>query len=71
MYIRKLKEQNPEAKLDESISVGKFLDELKDETDILVGFTIFLAEEFLKDRKPRMGENEGEDDKASEIVRDT
>ena len=29
------------------MSVGSFLDELKDESDLLVGFSLFLAEEFL------------------------
>ena len=31
------------------MGIGKFLDELKDEPDLLVGFTLFLSEEFLKD----------------------
>lgn len=35
------------------MGVGKFLDELKDEPDLLVGFSIFIAEEFLKD--PSLG----------------
>lgn len=47
MYIHKLKSKHPNANLEERMSVGKFLDEMKDEPDILVGFTIFLAEEFL------------------------
>ena len=48
MYISELKRTNPESKIDPKMGVGRFLDELKDEPDILVGFTIFLAEEFLK-----------------------
>ena len=47
MYIHNLKSKHPNANLEERMSVGKFLDEMKDEPDILVGFTIFLAEEFL------------------------
>ena len=31
------------------MGIGKFLDEMKDEKELLVGFTIFLSEEFLKD----------------------
>lgn len=53
MYIHNLKSKHPNANLDERMSVGKFLDEMKDEPDILVGFTIFLAEEFLtQNQKP-------------------
>ena len=29
--------------------VGKFLAEMKDESDILVGFSVFLAEEILQE----------------------
>ena len=50
MFIKELKEKNPSANLDEKMSVGKFLDELKDEPDVLVGFSVFLAEEFLTER---------------------
>ena len=35
------------------MGVGKFLAELKDEPDLLVGFSVYLAEEFLKD--PSLG----------------
>ena len=50
MYIRELKLKNPDIpKIEESMPVGKFLAEMKDESDILVGFSIFLAEEFLQD----------------------
>lgn len=48
MYISELKRTNPGSNIDPKMGVGRFLDELKDEPDILVGFTIFLAEEFLK-----------------------
>ena len=48
-YIRELKEKKPEAKVDESMGIGKFLAEIKDEPDVLVGFTIYIAEEFLKE----------------------
>ena len=48
MFVRELKTKNPEAKINDKMSVGSFLAEMKDEPDILVGFTIFLAEEFLK-----------------------
>ena len=51
MYIHKLKSKHPNASLEERMSVGKFLDEMKDEPDILVGFTVFLAEEFLAQNK--------------------
>ena len=47
MYIRELKLKNPNAEVDEKMSIGRFLDEMKDEPDLLVGFTIYLAEEFL------------------------
>ena len=36
---------------------------MKDEPDILVGFSIYLAEEFLKDGKP----NSEEDDKVDDM----
>ena len=48
MFVRELKRKNPEAKINDKMSVGSFLAEMKDEPDILVGFTIFLAEEFLR-----------------------
>ena len=48
MFVRELKTKNPEAKINDKMSVGSFLAEMKDEPDILVGFTIFLAEEFLR-----------------------
>ena len=48
MFVRELKRKNPEAKINDKMSVGSFLAEMKDEPDILVGFTIYLAEEFLK-----------------------
>ena len=47
MYIRKIKQDNPEAAVDESMGVGKFLEEMKDEPDILVGFSLFIAEELV------------------------
>jgi len=47
MFVKELKTKNPNANLDEKMSVGKFLDEIKDEPDVLVGFSVFLAEEFL------------------------
>ena len=48
MYIRELKLKNPDIpSIDEGMGIGKFLAEMKDESDILVGFSIFLAEEFL------------------------
>ena len=47
MFVKELKTKNPSANLDEKMSVGKFLDEIKDEPDVLVGFSVFLAEEFL------------------------
>ena len=37
------------------MGVGRFLDELKDEPEILVGFSIFIAEEFLKEQAPVSG----------------
>ena len=51
MYIRDLKSKSEGASesIKENMGVGKFLDELKDEPDLLVGFTLFIAEEFLKD----------------------
>lgn len=33
------------------MSVGKFLDEMQDEPNVLVGFTIFLAEDFLAENE--------------------
>ena len=56
MYIRDLKQKSEGASAEsikENMGVGKFLDELKDEPDLLVGFSIFIAEEFLKD--PSLG----------------
>jgi hypothetical protein len=41
LYICDLKKKKPETKLDESIGVGKFLSILKDEPEIIVGFTLF------------------------------
>jgi len=61
LYVRTLKHKHPNASLNESMSVGKFLDEMKDEPDILVGFTIFLAEEFLGERS-----RQSEDDATTE-----
>ena len=49
LFIKKLKSEYPTANLEERMSVGKFLDELKDEPNVLVGYTIFLAEEFLNE----------------------
>ena len=49
LFIKKLKSEYPAANLEERMSVGKFLDELKDEPSVLVGYTNFLAEEFLKE----------------------
>ena len=63
MYIQDLKKKQPEAAFDEKMSVGRFLDEMKDEPDILVGFSIYLAEEFLKDGK----RNSEEDDKVDDM----
>ena len=63
MYIQDLKKKQPEAAFDEKMSVGRFLDEMKDEPDILVGFSIYLAEEFLKDGK----QNTEEDDKVDDM----
>lgn len=39
--------KNPEATVDDKMSVGKFLEEMKDEPDVLVGFSNFLFEELL------------------------
>ena len=49
MFVSELKKKDPETKLEEGMGIGKFLAELKDEPPILVSFTIFLAEEFLKE----------------------
>ena len=49
MFIRELKVKDPETKLEEGMGIGRFLAELKDEPPILVSFTLFLAEEFLKE----------------------
>ena len=49
MFVRELKQKDPETKLDEGMGFGKFVSELKDEPTILVNFTVFIAEEFLKD----------------------
>ena len=58
MFIKELKKTNPSANLDEKMSVGKFLDELKDEPDILVGFSVFLAEEFLASNHKASGDKD-------------
>lgn len=64
MYIRELKLKNPSIeKMDEKMGLGKFLAELKDESDILVGFSIFLAEEFLTKNKS----GQEQQDRADEI----
>ena len=62
MYIRELKTKNPEAKVDESMGIGRFLAEIKDEPDVLVGFTIYIAEEFLKETKGKKDETDKIDD---------
>ena len=52
MYIRELKTKNPSIpKINEKMGVGRFLAEIKDESDILVGFSFFLAKEFLQKKK--------------------
>ena len=51
LFIHKLKSSYPNANLDERMSVGKFLDEMKDEPNVLVGFTVFLAEEFIAENE--------------------
>jgi hypothetical protein len=41
MYIRHLKKSEPESKCDESMGVGHFLAIIKEEPEIMVGFTLF------------------------------
>jgi len=58
LFIHKLKSSYPNANLEAHMNVGNFLDEIKDEPDVLVGFTIFLAEEFLDENDKKNSETE-------------
>ena len=64
MFMREFKTNNPDTKLDETISIHRFLAELRDEPTVLVSFTIFLAEEFLKDSQ---GGSNNQGDKISDV----
>ena len=64
MFMREFKTSNPDTKLEESISIHRFLAELKDEPSVLVSFSIFLAEEFLKDSQ---GGSNNQGDKISDV----
>lgn len=44
------------------MGIGRFLAEIKDEPDVLVGFTIYIAEEFLKETKGKKDETDKIDD---------
>ena len=68
MFVRELKRKNPEAKINDKMSVGSFLAEMKDEPDILVGFTIFLAEEFLKNQTSDQGMDDGENPNPKNVI---
>ena len=73
MYIRDLKQKSNEGAVEsikENMGIGKFLDELKDEPELLVGFSIFLAEEFLKDPSVAMVANDSME-KVEDIANDS
>lgn len=73
MFIRDVKlKNNVEAaeSLDEKMSIGRFVAELKDEPDLLVGFTVFIAEEFLNDPSLRVVIND-QSDKLIDIANDS
>lgn len=63
MFIKERKAIDPEIRLDERMGVGRFLAELKDEPDVLVAFTVYIAEEFLKESKGKQDQT----DKVSDI----
>ena len=72
MYVRDLKQKGGEGaakSIKENIGIGKFLDEMKDEPDLLVGFTVFIAEEFLKD--PSLGLVNDSVEKVEDIASDS
>ena len=71
MYIRDTLQKNLSVKsISEQMGVGKFLAEMKDEPDLLVGFSVFLAEEFLQD--PSLGVLISEqDEKVEDIANDS